>query len=55
MARSSGGKWWCSRLVGVERKGNELMAGACESVVGDIRGGLAKCASPRRKRNPVNT
>jgi hypothetical protein len=37
------------------RKGNELMAGAHESAVGERRGGLAKCATPRRKRNPAIT
>jgi hypothetical protein len=42
-------------MGGVGRKGRELMAGARESAVGERRGRLAKCATPRRKRNPAIT
>jgi hypothetical protein len=35
------------------RKGNEMTGGAHESAVGERRGGLVKCATTRRKRNPA--
>jgi hypothetical protein len=42
-------------MGGVGRKGRELMGGARESAVAERRGRLAKCATPRRKRNPAIT
>jgi hypothetical protein len=55
MAESSGQKRRCGCLRGVRRKGNELTGGARELVIGERRGGLAKCATPRRKCNPAIT
>jgi hypothetical protein len=52
---SGGGKLWRGLLDGVGRKGNELTGGARESTVERRRGGLTKCATPRRKRNPAIT
>jgi hypothetical protein len=47
MGGSGKGKRWC----GME--GNELKGGAHESAVGERRRWLAKCTTPRRKRNPA--
>jgi hypothetical protein len=52
---SGRGKWRQGHLSGVGRKGNELTGGARESAVGERRGGLGKCTTPRRKRNSAIT
>jgi hypothetical protein len=53
LAESGGGKLRCDWLGGIGRKGNELTSEARESAVGEIRGRLSKCTTPRRKRNPA--
>jgi hypothetical protein len=53
MAWSGGEKRRRGWLSGASRKGNELTARACESAIGERRGMLEKCATPRRKHYPV--
>jgi hypothetical protein len=40
-------------LGSMGRKGNEVMGGAHESAIGERRGGLVKCATPRRECIPA--